>query len=192
MKQDYICVSSTGPGVGLVFVNKQPLTKRKSEWTATDGTSHWIYPHYFPYETLIPYVVKRSYNIGDRVSIRPCSHYYTQTYDNPRCDVVGEITHINPTSANPYLVTWDTRGVQNSYDAEDLFLRAEFKPKEIDLTSLYRKEGTRVLIGENHSIERRTDSKGAPFIKIIDAGPDAIHVPLGKIPNLAAALLEFI
>ncbi len=189
MKQDFICVHPAGPRVGAVFVDKQPLAKRRSEWISTDGTRHWIHPYYFKHEVLIPYVVKKAYNIGDKVSIRPCSDHYEQSDVNPRCDVIGEITHINALNSLPYQVTWST-GIKNIYSREDLFIREEFKPQEIDLTSLYTKDGLILKVGENHALESCIDPKGNPYIKVRDAS-SSVNIPIGKVPNIVAALLEF-
>jgi len=189
MKQDFICVRTEGPKVGAVFLDKQPLAKRRSEWNSTDGTCHWIHPYYFKHEILIPYVVKGSYNIGDMVSIRPDSVHYVSSDTNPRCDVVGEITRIEFDEPLPYRVDWGN-GNTNSYRSEDLFLREEFKPQEIDLSTLFERDGERILVGANHALEKRNDPNGNPYTRISDAS-SSVNIPLGKIPNLVAALLEF-
>jgi hypothetical protein len=189
MKQDFICVHAAGPKVGAVFLDKQPLAKRRSEWNSVDGTRHWIHPYYFKHKTLIPYVTKKAWNVGDKVSIRPDSDHYEETEVNPRCDVAGRIIRIDFVDPLPYKVDWGN-GNTNCYRAEELFLREEFNPQEIDLTSLYTKDGLILKVGENHTLESRIDPNGKPYIQVRDAS-SGVNIPLGKIPNLVAALLEF-
>jgi hypothetical protein len=184
MKQDYICVHPAGPRVGAIFLDKQPLAKRRSEWISTDGTRHWIHPYYFKHEVLIPYVVKKAYNIGDKVSIRPDSDHYEQSDVNPRCDVIGEVVGIDFRDTLPYQVVWST-GTKNIYAAEDLFLREEFKPQEIDLSTLYEKSPDNSITAGGVTL-----ADMGSFITI-NAYKGGTTIDKTSLPNVIAALLEF-